>query len=66
MHLEREKVPFLAEAYGNTVSSSIPLMLRELMQMPGHTRMLLCGFGLGLSWACTVIERKEMKNASDA
>jgi len=59
LQLEREKVPFMSAAYGNTVSSSIPLMLSELMQEPAHARMLLCGFGLGLSWASTVIQRKE-------
>jgi 3-oxoacyl-[acyl-carrier-protein] synthase-3 len=57
--VDREKVPFMSSAYGNTVSSSIPLILSELMQEPAHGRMLLCGFGLGLSWASTVIQRKE-------
>jgi 3-oxoacyl-[acyl-carrier-protein] synthase-3 len=59
LQLEQKKVPFMSAAYGNTVSSSIPLMLSELMQEPLHRRMLLCGFGLGLSWASTVIQRKE-------
>lgn len=59
LQLGREKVPFMSAAYGNTVSSSIPLMLSELMQESTHRRMLLCGFGLGLSWAGTVIQRKE-------
>ncbi len=59
LQVERDKVPFMSATYGNTVSSSIPLMLSELMQEPGNARMLLCGFGLGLSWASTVIQRKE-------
>jgi 3-oxoacyl-[acyl-carrier-protein] synthase-3 len=59
LQLEREKVPFMSSAYGNTVSSSIPLMLSELMQDPANRRMLLSGFGLGLSWASTVIELKD-------
>jgi len=59
LRIDREKAPFLAATYGNTVSSSIPLMLSELMQEPANKRMLLCGFGLGLSWASTVIQRKE-------
>lgn len=59
LQVEYDKVPFMSAAYGNTVSSSIPLMLDELIQTPGNSRMLLCGFGLGLSWASTVIQRKE-------
>jgi len=59
LQVDRRKVPFMASEYGNTVSSSIPLMLADLMQAPEHERILLCGFGLGLSWASTVIQRKE-------
>jgi len=59
LQVDRRKVPFMASEYGNTVSSSIPLMLTEMMPAPGHERILLCGFGLGLSWASTVIQRKE-------
>lgn len=57
--VDREHVPFLAGEYGNTVSSSIPLMLMDLMKNPGNRVMVLCGFGLGFSWATTVIKRKE-------
>ncbi|MNY81348.1 3-oxoacyl-(acyl carrier protein) synthase III [compost metagenome] len=57
--VDRAKVPFMSATYGNAVSSSIPLMLSELMQEPANARMLLCGFGLGLSWASTVIQRKD-------
>ncbi|CAB3664921.1 ketoacyl-ACP synthase III [Achromobacter aegrifaciens] len=59
LKVSRDKAPFMSAAYGNTVSSSIPLMLSELLQDPASKRMLLCGFGLGLSWASTVIQRKE-------
>jgi 3-oxoacyl-[acyl-carrier-protein] synthase-3 len=50
------KARFYAGDYGNTVSSSIPLILeRELSE--GDRRLLLCGFGVGLSWATTVLEK---------
>ncbi len=42
---------------GNTVSSTIPMALEELMgrtDLKGKT-VLLCGFGVGLSWAATVL-----------
>jgi len=59
LQVDKSKVPFMSTDYGNTVSSSIPLMLSELMQNSACRRMVLCGFGLGLSWAGTVIQRKE-------
>jgi len=50
------KTGFYAGDYGNTVSSSIPLILeRELSE--SDRRLLLCGFGVGLSWATTVLEK---------
>jgi len=44
------KTPFGAAAYGNTVSSSIPLML-ESEAHQGYRCILTAGFGVGLSWA---------------
>lgn len=44
--------------YGNTVSSSIPLLLAELDQqgkMDG-AKILVSGFGVGLSWATAVLQ----------
>lgn len=54
-----DKVPFMAKDYGNTVSSSIPIMLAEVISEQNNKKNLLCGFGLGLSIASTVIVRKE-------
>lgn len=54
-----QKVPFMAAEYGNTVSSSIPMMLASLIKDVKNKTMVLCGFGLGFSWASTVIKRKE-------
>lgn len=48
------KVPRLFETVGNTVSSTIPFVLANLMengQAPPGTRVVLIGFGVGLSWA---------------
>lgn len=57
--LEREKVPFVAAEYGNTVSSSIPL---ALSQLPCDlNRIVISGFGVGLSWASTVLHRMTYK-----
>jgi 3-oxoacyl-[acyl-carrier-protein] synthase-3 len=48
-----EKAPFIAAGYGNTVSSSIPLLLSQMA--PDIKRTVIAGFGVGLSWASTVL-----------
>jgi 3-oxoacyl-[acyl-carrier-protein] synthase III len=44
---------------GNTVSASIPIALRDAMDQ-GRThpeqRILLCGFGVGMSWATAILQ----------
>jgi 3-oxoacyl-[acyl-carrier-protein] synthase-3 len=48
------KLPRHFENIGNTVSSTIPFVLAKLMengQMAPGTRIMLIGFGVGLSWA---------------
>jgi 3-oxoacyl-[acyl-carrier-protein] synthase-3 len=56
--LPEEKVPFLARNYGNTVSSTIPIMLSEYLENQEIGKVLICGFGVGLSWASTILIRK--------
>lgn len=56
--VDRQRVPFLAAEYGNTISSSIPMMLADLLKNAKNKAMVLSGFGLGFSWASTVIKRK--------
>lgn len=43
------------EVTGNTVSSSIPLLLEKYVIHSEHKRVLLSGFGVGLSWATNMI-----------
>lgn len=43
---------------GNTVSSSIPLLLEKVMHQPALRRVVLSGFGVGLSWASCLLERE--------
>jgi len=51
-----ERAIFAAGAYGNTVSSSIPMLLAENTPASAK-RLLLCGFGVGLSWASCILDR---------
>jgi 3-oxoacyl-[acyl-carrier-protein] synthase III len=59
-NLSEEITPEALEMYGNTVSSTIPILINELRTngrlKPGKQTLLL-GFGVGLSWAgCTWTE----------
>ena len=53
-----EKVPFRMTNYGNTVSSSIPLILDEYFGVKVGSRLLLSGFGVGLSWSSCLITKQ--------
>ena len=56
LELDDRKVPFEMGEYGNTVSSSIPLMLRERIQRHSHRRIVMSGFGVGFSWGTCLTE----------
>ena len=54
--LPPEKVPFASGDYGNTVSSTIPILLQD--ELGGMARTIaICGFGVGLSWASGLLRR---------
>jgi 3-oxoacyl-[acyl-carrier-protein] synthase-3 len=65
MKLDAERVPIALETVGNTVSSTIPLLLHDLRasgRLRRGTRSLLAGFGVGFSWAgCLWTETWENK-----
>lgn len=50
----RSKTVFSENNIGNTVSSSIPLLLSDALYETDRT-ILVAGFGVGLSWAATVL-----------
>jgi 3-oxoacyl-[acyl-carrier-protein] synthase-3 len=55
--LPKDKTPFAIENYGNTVSSSIPLMLSDFIKNNSTRKILMSGFGVGLSWASGILIR---------
>lgn len=55
--LSEDKVPFLVKNYGNTVSSSIPMILKDLERT--NKPVVICGFGVGLSWGSSVLRLAE-------
>jgi 3-oxoacyl-[acyl-carrier-protein] synthase-3 len=57
--LNREKVRMDIENTGNTVSSSIPILLQRELADHAMKTVVLCGFGVGLSWASCICKRME-------
>ena len=54
-----EKFPMNLQEYGNTSSASIPILLAERKQsgvLKKGQKIVLAGFGAGLSWGATLIE----------
>jgi len=51
------KFPIDIEHCGNTVSSTIPLILQKELKDPSTTNIVLSGFGVGLSWASCLCKR---------
>lgn len=59
LSLTQEKVPYSIDKYGNTSSASIPLtIVSELKKRieNNSTRIILSGFGVGLSWGSVALE----------
>lgn len=58
LKLPESKIPSTIEKYGNTSSVSIPLtIVSELKdKLSKRNRLLLSGFGVGLSWGTAIIE----------
>ena len=57
LELPKEKVPFDMTHYGNTVSSSIPIILEKELNK-NNKFILLSGFGVGLSFANTILKKR--------
>jgi len=63
LNVEAKKVPYSLYNYGNTSSATIPLTMvvntrKELSENKNH--LLLCGFGVGLSWGSVFLETKNI------
>jgi 3-oxoacyl-[acyl-carrier-protein] synthase-3 len=57
LKLDSEKVPSTIKKYGNTSSVSIPLtMVSELKGKLDKKRVLMSGFGVGMTWASCIID----------
>ena len=54
-----DKFPIEMEYTGNTVSSTIPLVLQKLLmenKVKLHDNLMLTGFGVGYSWGSVIVK----------
>ena len=54
--LPMDKVPVEVHKCGNTVSSSIPLLIEGGLENLMDKRIILSGFGVGLSWGTMLLK----------
>ncbi len=60
--LPLERFPMNLEEYGNTSSASIPILLDELHKagrLKGGMKLIMAGFGAGLTWGAAYLEWQE-------
>jgi len=50
-------MPFLSENYGNTVSSSIPIMIKDIFFEKKYKKILISGFGVGFTWGHCLLHK---------
>jgi 3-oxoacyl-[acyl-carrier-protein] synthase-3 len=63
MGIPEEKLPLVLESYGNTSSASIPLAVTHCLRQEleqGRRKLVLAGFGSGLSWGACAAEMGPM------
>ena len=59
LELPMEKTVTTVETYGNTAAASIPLTLekaRETGRLRAGSKVMMCGFGGGLSWGAALVD----------
>lgn len=58
LKISSEKTPYSLEKFGNTSSASIPLTIVSEMEnaFPNRKKVIVSGFGAGLSWATAMID----------
>ncbi len=54
--IPKDKVPYVIHDYGNTISSTIPILISDELHSENNN-IAICGFGVGLSWASGLLKR---------
>jgi 3-oxoacyl-[acyl-carrier-protein] synthase-3 len=55
---EKSKFVLDIDTTGNTVSSTIPILLEKQLNQKEIKKIIISGFGVGLSWATNLLERR--------
>lgn len=63
MKLDKSKMPWTIQKYGNTSSVSVPLtIVSELKgKLDGKKKMLMSAFGVGMAWATAIVQFVDCK-----
>ncbi len=63
MKLDKERIPWTIQKYGNTSSVSVPLtIVSELKnKLCGERKLLLSAFGVGMAWATAMVPFRNCK-----
>ncbi len=66
MKIHEDKTPYSLKDYGNTSSASIPLTMAANLKnkLGGRKKLLLAGFGVGLSWGSAIIDTDNLSVSS--
>jgi 3-oxoacyl-[acyl-carrier-protein] synthase-3 len=65
LNLDPERMPSNLADHGNSVSSSIPMLLENYLGSNNLRYIVLCGFGVGLSWSSCLLQRSTKKGEAD-
>ena len=57
LKLDKERIPWTIQKYGNTSSVSVPLtIVSELKgKMRGNKKIMMSAFGVGMAWATAIV-----------
>lgn len=63
MKLDKKRIPWTIQKYGNTSSVSVPLtIISELKdKLSGNKKLLLSAFGVGMAWASAIVPFHDCK-----
>jgi 3-oxoacyl-[acyl-carrier-protein] synthase-3 len=57
MKLDKERIPWTIQKYGNTSSVSVPLTIASELKdkMAGEKKLMMSAFGVGMAWATAIV-----------
>lgn len=59
--IDKKKVLFSLQNYGNTNSASIPVTIFNSKKKIQNSKLFMSGFGVGLSWGSVLLDLKDVK-----